>query len=58
MDSEKLKRLRKFYHSLLEQQRWFDKLSGGTFADEVALLPLVGDFSQLNSKFPDLISPF
>jgi len=58
MDSEQLKKLRQFYHSLLEQQRWFDTLSGGTFIDRVALLPLVEDFSQLNSEFPDLISPF
>jgi len=58
MDSEQLKKLRQFYHSLLEQQRWFDTLSGGTFIDRVALLPLIEDFSQLNSEFPDLISPF
>jgi len=58
MDSEQLKKLRQFYHSSLEQQRWFDTLSGGTFIDRVALLPLIEDFSQLNSEFPDLIPPF
>lgn len=58
MDSEQLKKLRQFYHSLLEQQRWFDRLSGGTFIDRVAILPLLAEFSQLNSEFPDLIPTF
>lgn len=58
MNAEELKKLRQFYHFLLEQQRVLDSLSGGTFIDRAAIRPFLKEVSQLNSEFPGLILPF
>ena len=57
MDSDQLKKLRQFYNSLSEQQRFLSTLSGGTSIDKIAIRPLVHELKQLNSEFPDLILP-
>jgi hypothetical protein len=57
MDSEQLKKLRQFYSSLLEQQRFLSTLSGGASIEKIAIRPLLRELKQLNSEFPDLILP-
>jgi len=60
MDSDKLNKLRAFYHSILEQQRVITglKLTGGINIPQAAVLPLVQEFEQLNLEFPDLVPHF
>jgi uncharacterized protein (TIGR02391 family) len=57
MDSEQLKKLRQFYNSLLEQQRFLSTLSGGTSIPNIAIRPLIDELKQLNSEFPGIIIP-
>lgn len=60
MDSEQLKNLRQFYHSLLEQQRALSSLDlkGGLYIDRKAILPLVNELLQLTREFPTLFPTF
>ncbi len=58
MNSERLKKLRLIYHSLLEQQQWLNKLSGGNYIERVGILPLLDEFAELNREFPDLVPVF
>lgn len=57
MDSDELRRLRQFYQSLLGQQRILESISGN-FVYGKSILPLEGEFRQLNEEFPSLIPPF
>lgn len=60
MNSDELNKLRAFYHSLLEQQRFFTglDLKGGLNIGKAAVFPLIKEFEQLNLEFPDLVPPF
>jgi hypothetical protein len=59
MDADKLKRLRVFYHSLLEQQRALSNLDMKVmYLDQQALVPLVRELSQVTKEFPDLLPTF
>ena len=60
MDSDKLNKLRAFYHSLLEQQRVLTglDLKGAINIAKASVIPLVSEFAQLNREFPDIVQPF
>jgi hypothetical protein len=60
MDSDRLNKLRAFYHSILEQQRLLAglDLKGSMNIVEAAVLPLINEFEQLNLEFRDLVPPF
>ena len=57
MDPEQLKKLRQYYNSLSEQQRFLNTLRGGTSIDKIAIRPLLHELKQISSEFPDLIMP-
>ncbi len=57
MDSDELRKLRQFYHSLLGQQRVLADLSGNVVRGQ-SILPLEHDLKQLNEEFPSLMPPF
>jgi len=57
MDSDELRRLRQFYHSLIGQQRLLDDM-GGNFVSGVSIRPLEEELLQLNKEFSSLIPPF
>jgi len=57
MDSDELRKLRQFYHSLLGQQRILEGISGGVVRGQ-AILPLEDELRQLNEEFPSLMPPF
>ena len=57
MDSEQLKKLRQFYHSLLGQQRILEGLSGGVVRGQ-SIIPLENELQQLNEEFSSLMPPF
>lgn len=60
MDSEKLNKLRIYYHSLLEQQRLLSSLDlkGGIYIDTSAVRPLVRELQAVSKEFPDTVPEF
>jgi hypothetical protein len=59
MESEKLNKLRTFYHSLLEQQQSLSVLDTKMmYIDKKALTPLVNELIAVSEEFPDLLPPF
>jgi len=57
MDSDELRRLRQFYHSLLGQQRIIESIPGNLVRGR-SILPLEDELHQLNEEFPSLMPPF
>ncbi len=57
MDSDELRKLRQFYHSLLGQQRVLADLSDDIVRSQ-SILPLEHDLKQLNEEFPALMPLF
>jgi hypothetical protein len=57
MNPDKHKKLIGYYHSLLEQTRFFNSLKGGTKIRGNQLRPLLMEFDLLKKDFPDIV-PF
>jgi len=57
MNADQHKKLKAYYHSLLEQKRFFDTLKGGTKISGNQLRPLLMELDLLKKDFPDII-PF
>lgn len=57
MNSDELKKLRQFYHSLLGQQRILEGISS-VFVRGDSILPLEHELQQLNGEFPSLMPAF
>ena len=57
MNADQHKKLKAYYHSLLEQRKFFDTLKGGTKIKGNQVRPLLMEFDLLKKDFPDII-PF
>lgn len=57
MDADEIKKLRRFYHSLLGHQQILERISGD-FVRGKSILPLEDELRQLNEEFPSLMPPF
>lgn len=57
MNQEQNKKLRSYYHSLTDQQRFLNTLTGGLLIDFAAVIPLFKELTLLKEEFPDLV-PF
>lgn len=57
MNSDELRKLRQFYHSLLGQKRVLADLSGDVVRSQ-SILPLEHELKQLNEESPSLIPLF
>jgi len=57
MDADELKKLRRFYHSLLGHQQVLEKLSGD-FIRGKSIIPLEKELNDFNSEFPSLMPLF
>lgn len=59
MNAEELKKLRQFYHSLLEQQQSLSVLDTKMmYIDVKALAPLINELVEVSKEFPDLLPTF
>ena len=57
MNQEQKKKLRAYYHSLVEQQRFLNTLRGGSLVHFEAVRPLFMELALLKKEFPKLV-PF
>ncbi|MFC1917340.1 TIR domain-containing protein [Chloroflexota bacterium] len=58
MDSDELKKMQQYYHSLLAQQRILERDEKTKFISGKSMLPLEHELHQINSEFPSLMTPF
>ncbi len=56
MNADQLKKLKAYYHSFLEQKKFFDSLKGGTKIKGNQPRPMLMEFDLLKKDFPDIIS--
>lgn len=57
MNADERKKLRFYYHSILEQKRFLDTLKGGSRIRGNQVRPLMMEFDRLRKDFPDMV-PF
>ncbi len=57
MNADERKKLRFYYHSILEQKRFLDTLKGGSRIKGNQVRPLMMEFDRLRKDFPDMV-PF